>query len=198
MWESMKVNSTSRCTINGKSYSGNVSIVNGKVINNGKEVDDVSNQQQVHVTIEGDCGDVSVGAGSVEVSGDIKGSASSGQGDVSCEGDIHGYAKSGQGDIRCSGSIQGDAKTGMGDIKATSFGGKAKSGMGKVNIEPSRSERSQRRAGISAPEMPEMPEMPDFPDIGDIFGGIENRGPPKTKPPKQNTGDYNGPQVDLG
>jgi hypothetical protein len=107
-------------TVNGKTFSNlsgnNISITNGKVIVDGKEVDggDFSKSHIINVTIEGDVGDVTTSQGDVKC-GSCK-SVKTSQGDVEVDGDVSGNVTTSQGDIDISGSVTGNVKTTMGDI----------------------------------------------------------------------------------
>jgi hypothetical protein len=195
-----KSSSSSRTVINGRSYSGrNVNIINGRVIVDGKEVKDgdLSKEPVINVTIEGDAQHVENEAGNIIVQGGITGDAKTSQGNIECGGDIGGLAKSSQGDVTCRGDIHGGAKTSMGDIKATHIYNGAKTSMGKVK-------GTMTMGQAAKPE-----RSPDVSDImTDIFGDMQdlrsslpkpqNITPaPKMKPPKESTGEYDGPSVSL-
>lgn len=89
----------STITVNGKTIQcrgSNVSIINNKVIVDGKEIEDMSGiSGNIKVVINGDCNNVSC-SGAVEVSGNVKG-------DIDCGGSCEVKGEVG-GDIDCGGS----------------------------------------------------------------------------------------------
>lgn len=101
--------------INGQSYSGtNISISNGRVIIDGKDVEDASTSPKIEVCINGAVEELQVASGDVVVHGDV-GSLSSTSGDVSCR-DVAGNVTTTSGDVKC-GSVHGNVTTVTGDIR---------------------------------------------------------------------------------
>jgi len=110
---------TSRITINGKTIvmrgGSNISIVNGKVIVDGKALEvDTSEYRTVNVSIEGDVGSLQIDCGDIDITGNVTGDVSTGQGDISC-GNVGRNVKTAMGSITC-GSVGGDATTAMGRV----------------------------------------------------------------------------------
>ena len=110
----------SNITVNGKTFSNisgnNVSIVGGKVIVDGVELEggDFSDAKIINVTINGDCGDVKTSQGDINC-GNCS-SAKSSQGNIDVSGDVKGDVKTSQGNIKIKGSVAGSVKTNMGNI----------------------------------------------------------------------------------
>lgn len=124
--------------INGQRYSGNnLSIVNGKVMIDGKEAEECSNSKTITINITGDV------EGNVELS----------QGTINC-GNVQGNVTTKQGNIT-SGDVQGDAINKMGNITCKNVGGNVDTKMGNV-----------RYTKVEAPKVvtkpPKDPEPPTF------------------------------------
>lgn len=105
---------TNTVTINGVSFSAgrNISISNGRVIIDGKDV--TPDGKEIRIEVQGNIESLSVDACNViEVSGNI-GDASTQSGDIKC-GDVLGSVNTMSGDVRC-GSVGGNVKTMSGDI----------------------------------------------------------------------------------
>jgi hypothetical protein len=104
-----------KTTINGKTYSGsNISVRNGRVIVDGKEVDKIAVGQDVRVSVSGSVDSISLENGTIEcvsakdiqtTNGDIK-IAGSVDGDVTCK----------NGNISC-GNVSGSVTNKNGNIK---------------------------------------------------------------------------------
>ena len=119
-------------TINNQSYSGkSISITNGKVIIDGKDV--THEGKEINISVEGnieklECdyaneidvigivGKLSNGSGDVNIKGEVEGDIKSGSGDIEIEGNVSGGITTGSGDVKC-GNVTGSVKTGSGDIK---------------------------------------------------------------------------------
>ncbi len=118
--------------INSISISGgkNVSINNGKVFIDGKNV--TPDSKEINIQITGDvenlsvdiCNKISVqgsvnnlknSSGDIDINGNI-GSIESTSGDIEISGNVSGNIKSTSGDIKC-GNISGSVSTNSGDIK---------------------------------------------------------------------------------
>ena len=109
------VSSKGSITINGQTFSGNnVSVVNGKVIIDGKEQELAGDEKVLNITINGNCGDVELSQGDITVNGNVNGKVYNDQGSIKC-GDVGGNVTNNQGSIRC-GDIKGNATTNMGNI----------------------------------------------------------------------------------
>ena len=101
--------------VNGMSISGsNISITNGKIIVDGKDM--TPDQKEIKIEVIGDIDTLSVDAcNEVSVKGNI-GKLKTMSGDVEVTGDVTGDVSSMSGDIRC-GNISGSVKTMSGNIK---------------------------------------------------------------------------------
>lgn len=106
----------STVTVNGRTYQGSsVSIINGRVIVDGKEMSDESSSPKIEVSIQGNVERLETASGDVTVHGMVQGGLSTVSGDIECHA-VHGPVSSVSGDIRCS-SIAGSVSTVSGDIK---------------------------------------------------------------------------------
>jgi hypothetical protein len=122
-------------TVNGKTYEnldgGSISINNGIVMIDGKQVDDVEKTQIVNVVINGDvagdvmtngsikcnsAGSVSASSGDVEIAGDVTGGVQCFFGDVEIEGSCGGGIQTSSGSVGC-GNVAGNVRTSSGNIK---------------------------------------------------------------------------------
>lgn len=115
--------------INNKGYAGrSITIVNGKVIVDGKDV--TPEGKEITISVQGNIDSLEVDyANSISITGDVY-KARSGSGDISC-GNITGGAQTGSGDIDC-GVINGDVQTGSGDVIATTITGSVRTGSGDI------------------------------------------------------------------
>lgn len=107
---SVTMNSANGKTIiNGKEYIGNnISVINNKVIIDGKDVtEDFGNTIQ-NITINGDVSNVKCESGGLTINGNVTGDVDAGH-SVTC-GDVSGNVSSGHS-IKCK-SIGGNAKAG--------------------------------------------------------------------------------------
>jgi hypothetical protein len=121
----------SSITVNGKNYVGSsVTIMNGKVIVNGKEVtpedskvitiniegdvEELNVDVCEKITIKGNVKNIQTSSGDVECN-NITGSIQSSSGDIEC-GDVGGSIQTSSGDVKC-GTISGNVRTNSGDIK---------------------------------------------------------------------------------
>lgn len=116
-------------TINNGSFSGNnVSIVNGKVYIDGKDV--TPDAKEIYIAVQGDVESIDVGAcNDFEVIGNV-GSVRTGSGNLKC-GNVGGGAQTGSGDIECE-TINGNVQTGSGNVEATTINGSVKTGSGNI------------------------------------------------------------------
>jgi len=101
-------------TINGKVYHGNsVSVTGNQVIIDGVK-QDIPDEKNVTISIEGDVNMLSVDTcNKVSVTGTV-GTLKTMSGDVKC-GDVEGDVKTMSGDVKCK-SVAGKIKTMSGDI----------------------------------------------------------------------------------
>lgn len=117
-------------SVNGKSFSGrNVTIINGKVIVDGKTVD-MPDAKEIIVNIEGDLGSLQLDAGTVNVTGHA-GDVHVGQGTAKVEMDVKGEVRVDQGKLECN-DIFADVRVDMGNIKASTIHGNATTKMGNI------------------------------------------------------------------
>ncbi len=107
--------------INGKSFNckgGSISVSNNRVIIDGKDVTglDSFSEKEINITIEGNCGDVSIEVGNITVNGSVTKSVRNTNGNIDISGDVGGDVKTTNGSIDC-GNVNGDVKTVNGNIK---------------------------------------------------------------------------------
>lgn len=107
--------SNSTVKINGVSYNGNnVTIINGKVIVDGKDMTPDAKNITIHV--DGDISKLSVDiCDKLSVTGNVN-DLSTVSGDVSIGGNVGQNVKTVSGDVKC-GNIAGKVTTVSGDIK---------------------------------------------------------------------------------
>lgn len=109
----------STININGRSYSGNnVSVVNGRVFVDGKDVTDQPGAESkvINIAINGKVDSLHVDAcEKVAVIGTV-GDLQTKSGDINIEGDVAGNVTTQSGDVDCY-DIHGDVQTQSGDIK---------------------------------------------------------------------------------
>ncbi len=104
----------SSVTVNGKTYHGtNVEVTNGRVVVDGKVVDDQSKSPRIDITIHGSVERLETAAGDVTVNGSVA-SLSTAAGDVRC-GAVSGNVTTVSGDVSCP-AITGHASSLSGDI----------------------------------------------------------------------------------
>jgi DUF4097 and DUF4098 domain-containing protein YvlB len=103
--------------INGKRVAtgGNITIVNGTVIVDGKPVE-LDDSPVFNIVVEGNVEQVSGDFATITVNGD-SGPVKTMSGDVAVQGDVMGDAKTMSGDVRVAGGITGKVSTMSGDIK---------------------------------------------------------------------------------
>lgn len=128
--------SMGRCTINGKVYNninGVVTIENGRMLVNGKPIEDWSDSdcKTINITIEGNLESLDVtSCNSITVNGDVK-KVKTGSGDVTVRGSVGGDVQTGSGDVEC-GNVDGDVSTGSGNVHSGDVRGRVSTGMGNV------------------------------------------------------------------
>lgn len=110
----IQMGSSGTVTINGQSFSGsNISIVNGKVVVDGKTQDmELKGIGPITVQVDGDVNQVKTGSGSVYAKNVH--TIQTGSGDVEC-GSVGGNITTGSGDVACQ-DVAGSIKTGSGDV----------------------------------------------------------------------------------
>lgn len=122
---------SSSITVNGRTFKGNnVSIVNGKITVDGKEVD-MPEEKQIHIRIDGDIGSLNLDCGEIEVSGDV-GNLVSRCGNVTVGGDVKGEATLNMGDLECE-NVFADVQVDMGNVKASTIHGAVSTKMGNIS-----------------------------------------------------------------
>lgn len=106
-------------TINGKTrtYNGNISIINGKIISENESIDiaELSTEKQITVNITGDVKEIS-GVFSVNVNGKVEGNINSGN-NTSVVGNVQGNINSGNNTTvteNCAGDITSGINTKVG------------------------------------------------------------------------------------
>ena len=108
--------SSTTVTINGHTYHGNsITIKDGKVIVDGKEVE--CKEKEIHISVTGDVDTIETASGDVEVSGDAN-IVNSTSGDIVVKGSVNGDVETVSGDVDVCGDIHGKVTTVSGDISA--------------------------------------------------------------------------------
>lgn len=132
----INISSISNCIINGRVYkniSGVITFENGRMLVNGKPIEDWSESEEkvINITIEGNVEALDVDACStVTVNGDVK-KLRTGSGNVSVKGNATGDVQTGSGDVEC-GNVEGDVSTGSGDVRCGNVQGRVSTGSGDV------------------------------------------------------------------
>jgi len=100
--------------INGVSYHGNnVTIINGKVLIDGK--DQTPNEKEINITVHANIDTLKVDVcQTVRVAGQV-GSVSTVSGDIKIAGDVDGSVSTISGDVEC-GNVAGSVSTVSGDV----------------------------------------------------------------------------------
>jgi len=109
---------TTTISINGLNITGgrNVTIRNGKVIVDGKDV--TPDAKEINISVTGNVDRLEADACSkISVTGDV-GSVATQSGDVDVGGNIGGSVQTMSGDVDCGGAIAGSVNTMSGDIKS--------------------------------------------------------------------------------
>jgi hypothetical protein len=101
--------------INGKTYVGNsISVTNGKVIVDGKNVTPES--KEINIKVEGNIQELKVDAcDKIEVAGNVS-NIHTQSGDVEVTGDVTGNIQTMSGDVDCA-NVGGSISSMSGDIK---------------------------------------------------------------------------------
>lgn len=100
-------------SINGVVYTGNnITIVNGKVIEDGEIKSEIS-EPVIDVSILGDVGSIEASAGQIDVTGNVN-NISTQSGDVYCE-NVNGSISTMSGDVNAE-HVAGNVNTMSGDI----------------------------------------------------------------------------------
>jgi len=106
--------------VNGKKYelpNGDVSVINGVVYCNGKQISDTDTAKEVKIVINGDVSKFKCDAGDITVNGNV-GTLESDTGNVTVNGNVEGDVTVDTGNIKC-GNIGGSATTDCGNISKT-------------------------------------------------------------------------------
>jgi DUF4097 and DUF4098 domain-containing protein YvlB len=109
--------------VNGKTYTfegaKNVSVINGKILVDGKEVEHQENGPSIEITItiHGDVGSVETGSGNVTVNGNVSGNVEATSGDVQVSGNS-GAVHTTSGDCRVSKNVEGPIATTSGNVES--------------------------------------------------------------------------------
>jgi hypothetical protein len=121
-----------RITVNGVTIvsSGNVCVVNGRIVVGGKDVTPDAKEITIvvegpverlqvdackGVSVTGNVGSISTASGDVEVTGNVNGGVSTASGDVTVSGGVGGFVKTVSGDVDC-GNVAEGVSTNSGDI----------------------------------------------------------------------------------
>lgn len=105
--------------INGKKITtsgGSISVINGKVIIDGDDVDlGQFKEKVINIVVEGNINSVSSSSADVTVNGS-SGAVTTSSGDVKVKGDVAGSVTTMSGDVNVKGKVDGSVKTMSGDI----------------------------------------------------------------------------------
>ncbi len=125
-WKTIK----NMITINNSSYNGKtISIVNGKVTIDGKEVN-TGDSKEINISVSGNLEKLNVDyCNKIEIAGNVT-EVSSTSGNVSC-GDVTSDIKTISGDVDC-GSVGGKVETVSGDVMAENISGNVKTLSGNI------------------------------------------------------------------
>lgn len=129
--EKIKKAPSSIVNVNGHSVVGrNVTIINGKVIVDGKPVD-IPEAKEIHVTVEGDLGSLKLDAGQVTVHGSA-GEIQVDSGSVSVGMDVKGEIEVSQGKVTCQ-DVYSDVTVDIGSVKAATIHGSVHTKTGTIS-----------------------------------------------------------------
>lgn len=117
--------------INNKAVIGNnISILNNKVIVDGKEID-LEKALTVNIQVEGSINSISADVcNTINVTGNV-GTLSTVSGDVQCA-DVHTSVQTTSGDVKC-GDVKGSVKTVSGDVIANTVNGSVNTVTGDIH-----------------------------------------------------------------
>lgn len=117
--------------INNKAIVGNnISILNNKVIVDGKEID-LENALTVNIHVEGSVDSITADACHIiDIAGDA-GTVNTISGDVQCA-DVHHSVQTTSGDVKC-GDVKGFVKTVSGDVIANTVNGSVTTVSGDIH-----------------------------------------------------------------
>lgn len=124
------------CKINNRVINAqgkHITITNGKIIIDGKPIEDYSQSEEkvVNIVIEGSVDMLQVDCcTTITVNGDTK-NVKTGSGDVAVTGNVKGNVHTGSGDVRC-GTVEEDVSTGSGDIHCGAVYGRVTSMSGDI------------------------------------------------------------------
>ena len=102
------------------SNGGTISFINGKVLVDGKPLDQLNvsdvNEKEINITIQGEVDHIDIDyCNRITVNGNVK-RVKTNQGDIDITGDVDGDVHTNMGDVTC-GNIKGDCHTNMGNIR---------------------------------------------------------------------------------
>lgn len=102
------------------SNGGTISIINGKVLVDGKPLDQFNvsdvNEKEINITIQGEVDHIDIDyCNRITVNSNVK-RVKTNQGDIDITGDVDGDVHTNMGDVTC-GNIKGDCHTNMGNIR---------------------------------------------------------------------------------
>lgn len=112
--------------VNGKTYNApdgcSVSVINNKVYFNGKLAEDFNDwkEKNIEIKVEGNCKEVKVDAGNINIKGNVEGNVNTDAGNISIEGDVIGNVTADCGNISAN-HISGNATTDCGNIGRNSI-----------------------------------------------------------------------------
>lgn len=120
-----------RININGVDIIGgrNITIINGKVTVDGKDV--TPDGKAITIQVEGNVDTLSVDACQTVTIDGSAGSVQSASGDITIGGDVTGGVQTASGDVSCS-IVSGDVITASGDIDAISINGSVSTMTGDI------------------------------------------------------------------
>ena len=117
--------------INDQTVIGrSISVINGKVIVDGKEISVKDDAKVINISVQGDVDSIDADVcRTIEVTGAVN-SIKTTSGDVSC-GDVAGDVTSTSGDVQAQ-NIKGSVRTVSGDVTANTIGGPVKTVSGSI------------------------------------------------------------------
>lgn len=119
IYKKRNYNSTPMIVINGKTYRGNgqnITINNGKVMIDGRDVTPDDNGKEINIHIDGYVNELNVDVcDNVSLNGEAK-NIKTKSGDINIAGNVIGNVKTMSGDVNCE-NVSGNVSTMSGDIK---------------------------------------------------------------------------------
>lgn len=106
-------------TINGQrivTNGGSISVIDGKVTIDGKDVDlGQFKEKVINIVVEGNVDSITSSSADITVNGST-GAINTQSGDVKVKGDVAGSVSTMSGDVTVKGKVEGNVKTMSGDI----------------------------------------------------------------------------------